>query len=151
MAQPTKDQLQAILDKAAAAILSGNALDDTTRLQAAGCGVKLAGDDADEEMLNLLILVMSGNYVQAAAALMTLAININDDAQGNDDGPDPLAGIMNGIGTGTTGPASAARPGPRPAKKAAAPVAPTVEPDEDDQSEPAQPATPVRSGRRGRR
>jgi hypothetical protein len=111
MTQPTADQLRAIVENAATAILGGGALDDMTRFQAAGCAVKLANDDNEDEVLNLVILIANGNYEQAAAALMKLALSQG----GNQSGPafDPLAGLLN------TPPATAATPAPDPAPAAA--------------------------------
>lgn len=97
--QPTPDQLQAVVDNAAATIQGGGALDDMARFQAAGCVVKLAADGNEDDLLNLVILIGAGKFTEAAAALMNLALS-----QGSTQAAapfDPLAGIglVNGPAT----------------------------------------------------
>jgi hypothetical protein len=139
--QPTTDQLQDLVDQAAATIIGGGALDDMARFQAAGCVVKIAADNNDTELLDLVALIGAGKYAQAAATLLNIAVS---DGGGSQSGPafDPLAGILS-----TPVAPAAAVPDPTTVM----PKAPAAEPQTTDPAGTSDPGNQGGGGRRRRR
>ncbi len=99
----TPDPGQIVID-AATAIKAGQQLEDTTRMQAAGWATKLAADNGDTDMLDLIILVGAGELKDALHKLVNLSLG--DGGQQNAAAPNPLDGLINPPGGASNGTAS---------------------------------------------
>jgi len=100
---------QKIVTDAATAILGGTQLDDTTRMQAAGWATKLAADNGDNDMLDMIILLGASELKAALRKLIDMSI---PDGQQNAAPANPLDSLINPTGAANGAASSTSTPPP---------------------------------------
>lgn len=75
MAQNPTDPNQKFVADAAAAIAAGRQLDDDQRRQAVGWGAKIALENGDTAVLDVIILALGGHHKAAIQHLLDLAVS----------------------------------------------------------------------------